>query len=208
MNTIKKSDSGTEEEKGIVESSVHHPVPRTTNDSVDVILSAEGGEKEPNSLSEMTCVYFDDLPVQRLMVGKFMEKVGFKGAGVFDTGVQFTSKCEFIKANRAQNKKVLSVEEIKQRFEWRKMKNADIIITDINDTDSVSDPSGGLRRGKMALEVGKIVVFVSGNVENGEIIDREFSEQYPGQYIFLAKPYEFTDIDNAIQTLIKRKQNS
>lgn len=75
MNTIKKSDSGTEEEKGIVGSSVHHPVPRTTNDSVDVILSAEGGEKEPNSLSEMTCVYFDDLPVQRLMVGKFMEKV-------------------------------------------------------------------------------------------------------------------------------------
>jgi hypothetical protein len=39
-------------------------------------------------------------------------------------------------------KKVVSVEEIKERVEWEKMKEVHVVVTDINDTDSVTDPSG------------------------------------------------------------------
>ncbi len=192
--------------------SPHHRFPGFSDDVSNVLAlkphtesKSESVEGEQNPLSEMTCVYFDDGPINRKMVGKFMEKKWFKNSSVFDTGVQFTSKCELIKANRGLNKKVLCVEEIKQRFEWRKMETADIIITDINDTDSVDDPSGWLRRGKMALEAWKIVLFVSAQEDNKEVIDREFSAQYRGQYIFLAKPYGFEDIEKAMQILIGRR---
>ncbi len=50
-----------------------------------------------------------------------------------------------------------------------------------------------------------MVIALSGHAENGKIIDREFSEQYKGQYIFFAKPYGFEDIEKGMQTLIERK---
>lgn len=163
----------------------------------------------PLAISDMTCMYFDDMPVQRLMVGKFMGKMWFKDSSVFDTGKNFTSACEATAESESlAMKKVVSVEEIKERVEWEKMKEVHVVVTDINDTDSVTDPSGWLRRGKMALEAWKIVVFVSGHVDNKEVIDREFSAQYGGQYIFLAKPYELTDIQKSIQELIARRGES
>lgn len=134
------------------------------------------------SIWDMTCVYFDDYPVNRLMTGKFIGKMWFRKSGTFDTSANRWSEAEEIE-----------------------IRNSDIIITDINDTNTVADCSGGLRRGEMALWAWKIVVFVSGHGENREIIEGAFSEKYSGQYIFLVKPYDFSELQQWIQNLIAER---
>lgn len=88
------------------------------------------------------------------------------------------------------------------------MKNADIIITDINDTNNMDDPSGGLRRGEMALAQGKIVIFVTGNADNKTMIHSAFAEKYAGQYAFMTKPFGVGDIKETVERLIARRAES
>ncbi len=177
MNTLQKPIPLPDNELHAVKHS-HHDLPNhTVTWKVEQVLSQRG-------INDMTCVYFDDLPVQRLMVSKVIGKMWFKDSSVFDTSANTPSP-----------------------EETERIASSDVIITDINDTNSVEDPSGWLRRGKMALEAWKIVIFVSGNLENKEVIDNAFLAQYKDRYVFLAKPYELSDISRSILELIAQRNS-
>lgn len=79
------------------------------------------------------------------------------------------------------------------------------MITDINDTNTINDPSGGLRRGEAALSSGKIVIFVSGNLENEAVIHAEFAQKYPQKYAFIQKPFGIDIIKETVERLVSQR---
>lgn len=167
----------------ILETQKHHDLP--AYHTANTVRWRVGDIFLPWAISDMTCAFFEDLPDVRFMAGKFMEKIWFKWSKVFDTSANAPSP-----------------------EEAELIRKSDIVITDINDTNNIDDPSGGLRRGEMALAQGKIVIFVTGNAYNETMIHAKFAAKFAGQYAFMTKPFNLKDIKETTERLIARRGDS
>lgn len=194
----------------------HHRFPGFSDDVSNVLAlkphalepyiesKTENVEVKPNPLSEMHCVYFEDEKPLRVLMEKFIGKMWFKSNNIVDT-----TPINIVGETEEERKvKRLEYEEARENAEEKFIGEADVVITDINDTNSIEDSSGGLRRGEMALAAGKIVIFVTGNTYNREKIDAMFAHKYQGKYAFLDKPLSFTVIQETTLELVARRGES
>lgn len=149
----------------------------------EIVDEAEKDRIIDECLATLPCACFDD-EIQLLALFKWqLKKAKCRGSiETYDTGRLIGQENRFDAQFEIIGRSKLIISDCNDAWQWA-------FGVDKRLREGLKDPE-------------KVFIVVSGVPENKELVDNEFKAEYGHRYVYLSKPYDFSELEKAIRYLV------